>query len=334
MPRHRIVHGHFDGLPTVALEDSHRGTRAVLCTTGATLLSWQHATADGTLELIDGYANAAELRSQAGVRSGIMAPFCNRIADARYRFDGVEHDLQPGVADAGRLIYHGFVRHLELPIVDAQADDAAARVEFACTAIRPGAFAGYPFALDLRIRFSLSGQGIALELDAHNVGDTPAPYSCGWHPYFRLGGDGIEHLSLHLPARHGVATDAGLIPLADHAARQPLQALPALDFRLPRAIDRAVIDGCIADPIADAHGIVHTYLRDPLTGHALEVWQHGGLVHLFTGDTLARDGRRTVAIEPVSAMTDAFNRPDCTAAIRLPPGGSHRFRCGARFGHG
>lgn len=46
MPRLRIVHDHVDGLPTVELEDGHRGTRTVRCTTGATLLSWQHATAD------------------------------------------------------------------------------------------------------------------------------------------------------------------------------------------------------------------------------------------------------------------------------------------------
>lgn len=334
MTRYRIAHEHFDGLPTVVLEDSHSGARAVLCTTGATLLSWQHTTADGTLELIDGYASAAELHSQAGVRSGIMAPFSNRVADARYRFDGTLHDLQPGVPDAERLIYHGFLRSLELPIAEAWADDEAASVEFACTAIRPGAFAGYPFALDLRILFSLSDQGIALELEAHNVGDVAAPYSCGWHPYFRLGDEGIEHLKLHLPARHGIATDAELIPLVDGAAYQPLHALPALDFRLPWAIGHTVIDGCVADPIADAHGIVLTRLRDPLNRRALEVWQHGGLVHLFTGDTLARDGRRAVAIEPVSAMTDAFNRPDCDAAIRLPPGGSHRFRCGARFAQG
>lgn len=334
MPRYRIAHASFDGLPTVALEDSHRGARAVLCTTGATLLSWQQATADGPLELIDGYASAAELHSQAGVRSGIMAPFGNRVAAGRYRFDGALHDLLPGVPDAERLIYHGFLRGLELPIVDTRADDDAASVEFACTAIRPGAFAGYPFALDMRILFSLSDQGIALELEAHNVGDTAAPYSCGWHPYFRLGDEGIEQLKLHLPARHGIATDAALIPLADNEAYQPLGALPALDFRLPWAIGHTVIDGCVADPIADARGTVHTRLRDPASGRAVEVWQHGGLVHLFTGDTLARGARRAVAIEPVSAMTDAFNRPDCAAAIRLPPGGSHRFRCGARFEQG
>ncbi len=334
MARYRIADDHFDGLPTVVLHDSHSGARAVLCTTGATLLSWQQATADGAFELIDGYASAAELASQAGVRSGIMAPFSNRVAAARYRFDGAVHDLLPGVPEAERLIYHGFLRGLELPVVATRADDAAASVTLACTAIRPGAFAGYPFAVDLRIGFTLSDQGLALELDAHNVGDAAAPYSCGWHPYFRLGDAGIAELELQLPARHGIATDAALIPLAGDAACQPLDSLPALDFRLARPIGATAIDGCIADPVADADGTVHTRLRDPASGRTVDVWQHGGLVHLFTGDTLARDARRAVAVEPVSAMTDAFNRADCAAAIRLPPGGRHRFRCGARFVQG
>jgi aldose 1-epimerase len=33
-------------------------------------------------------------------------------------------------------------------------------------------------------------------------------------------------------------------------------------------------------------------------------------------------------LEPVEVMTDAFNRPDCQAAITLPPEEKRSFRCG------
>jgi len=65
-------------------------------------------------------------------------------------------------------------------------------------------------------------------------------------------------------------------------------------------------------------------LRDP----ELSVWQDRGLVHVFTGDTVARGRRASIAIEPVEVMTDAYNRPDCAAAIRLEPGTRRSFRFG------
>lgn len=43
------------------------------------------------------------------------------------------------------------------------------------------------------------------------------------------------------------------------------------------------------------------------------------------------DARRAIAIEPVDAPTDAFNREACAADIRLPPMASRTFSCGVDF---
>jgi len=328
MSRFGIRHGRFGRHPSVILEDRSSQACATLCSLGATLLRW---VADGgaagaaPLELIDGYASPAELTRQAGVRNGILAPFANRIAAGRYRFDGETHDLLPGADDGERLIYHGFVRELALPVVAEQADDQAAGVTFACRAIRPGVFAGYPFAIDLSIAYRLTADGLALSIEATNVGDRAAPFSCGWHPYFRLGSPHIDSLELTVPASRAIATDQELIPLAG----QPPGLPPALDFRQPRELGPQVIDACLAGLKVDADGIARSLLRNPANGWALEVWQAGGLTHLFTGDTLARAPRTAIAIEPVSAMTDAFNHPAQAAALRLAPGASRRFDCGA-----
>ena len=69
-------------------------------------------------------------------------------------------------------------------------------------------------------------------------------------------------------------------------------------------------------------------LRDPDTGDALTVRQSHGLMHVFTGDTLARDRRTSIALEPVELMTDAFNRPDCADAVVLAPGARREYRFG------
>lgn len=95
-------------------------------------------------------------------------------------------------------------------------------------------------------------------------------------------------------------------------------------------IGDAVIDGAfVGSP--DATGKIRSVLRDPGTGLRLAGWQERGLIHVFTGDAVARDRRTSVTIEPVEVMTDAFNRPDCARAIQAAligsgPRGSGRTR--------
>ena len=95
-------------------------------------------------------------------------------------------------------------------------------------------------------------------------------------------------------------------------------------------IGDAVIDGAfVGSP--DATGKIRSVLRDPGTGLRLAGWQERGLIHVFTGDAVARDRRASVTIEPVEVMTDASNRPDCASAIRLEPGGRRSFRFGVEL---
>jgi aldose 1-epimerase len=321
------------GIDAVELRDLASGSRAVLATRGATLLDWQVADAGGPVALTDGYRSAAELAGQNGVRNGLLAPFPNRIADGRYRFDGREHDLLPGVPAGERLVYHGFLRELDLRVIDRRETATAAEILFS-GAIDAGDFPGYPFALALTVRARLTARGIEFTITATNVGEVAAPYAAGWHPYFRLGDAPIDGLELTVPAAHCIVTDDRLLPVAGAAAFAPVAAGPMPDFRQPRRLGAAVLDGCYANATPDADGLIRSRLRDPASGRQLTIWQRGGLTHVFTGDTLARDPRCAIAIEPVEAMTDAFNRPEYARALRLAPGATRSFCCGADFDAG
>jgi aldose 1-epimerase len=310
------------GLEAVRLQVA--GAEALIALRGATLLCWRAVAGGRLLDLVDGYRDAAELDGQDGVRNGVMAPFVNRIADGRYRFEGREHDLLPGVPQ--RTVYHGFLRHLPTTVVRAGAvGEVAAEVRLAAQ-IRPDTAAGYPFELDVEVRYTLTATSLALRVAARNRGAGPAPFAAGWHPYFTLGDTAIDQLELAVPAATVIRT-RDLLPLGGPAAFDPVTTRPELDYRLPRPIAGHRLDIAFADLTPDPDGWSTTLLHDPSTGAQLRIRQPRGLMHVFTGDTLARDRRRSIALEPVEVMTDAFNRRDCRPRITLGPGRSRSFGC-------
>ncbi|MER6571409.1 aldose 1-epimerase [Streptomyces sp. NPDC001093] len=329
---YRITEDRLGGEPTLVVSAPDGSAHAVLALRGATLLSWQVRCGEaGPLkELTDGYRDEKELLCQDGVRAGLMAPFTNRVADGRYRYDGHDHDLLPG-RHGDRTIYHGFARETPFELVHATTTADSARLLLRTTSIRPARYPGYPFALDLEAEYTITGRELSMVIRATNMGDTTAPYAAGWHPYFALS-QSIDDLVLQIPAHTVIRTDASLIPLAGDAALLPLDQCPEMDFRMPKRLGDAVIDACFADLTPGPGGRIETVLTNPPTGEELRVWQYSGNMHVFTGDTLARDRRASIALEPVETMTNAFNRTEHATALALEPGQRREFSFGVVYG--
>jgi aldose 1-epimerase len=318
----------LDTQPVALLNDDARGRRVRIARHGACLLGLQARFGERPVELADGYRDAAELAARPGSRFALLAPFANRVAGARYCFDGVEHDLLPGADGAARASRHGFVRDADFTMAALEADAQAASVSFATTiAPQPG----YPFTLDLAVRYALAADGLTVEATLRNVGTAAAPAFVGWHPYFRLGAGALAAWELGIPASCVIRTDEEFIPLPGQAAYLPLAQAPELDFRRPRAIGGLQLNHTYAGLRPDADGRARTRLRDPASGIGIAVWQEHGVLLAFTGDTLERDARRSLALEPMESLPDAFNRRDCAEALRLEPGAARTFRCGVEI---
>jgi aldose 1-epimerase len=223
------------------------------------------------------------------------------------------------------------VRGVDFDIAQLDATADGARVSFTTQAIRPGVHPGYPFAIDLTIHFTLDADGLTLEAVMRNVGNRAAPCFFGWHPYFKLSDTPIDGWELQIPADNLVRTDEQFIPVAGDAARVPLDQAPELDFRHMQKIGPRELNHAFADLRLDTDGRARTRLRDPESGLAVAVWQPSGVMLAFTADTVTRDVRRSVALEPMESWSDAFNRPDCDDAIRLEPGAERRYTCGVEI---
>ena len=332
MARFTIRRGTFGTCETVILEDTVGGSQAVFARLGATLLAFHVPLGGELFDITDGFARPDELAEQRGGRAWVMAPFSNRIGDGKYAFGGRFYDL--GVEDPKkRVILHGFVKKIVCGVAAERADDESASVTFAARTIREGAFRGYPFDVDVEVAYTLRPARLAVEVVGRNVGLTDAPFGCGWHPYFKTGAGGIDHLRLIIPCRTKIVADDRLLPVPGEAAYVPIEKAPALDFRPGRPGDgnivgKRVIDGAWADLLVDPDGWARTTVENTETRRRIVVFQERGLMHVFTGDTLARRPRAAIALEPVEFVTNAFNRPECREGITLKAGAARRFRFG------
>lgn len=331
MSRFNVTRSRLGEQELVVLVDVDSDREVRIARRGATVLSIATVDRGHTHQLADGFRDEKELLGHKGSRFAIMTPFANRVNDARYTFEGIAHDLQPGAVGADRAVRHGFLRGTPFDIVRTQADEGHASVTLAAH-IGKDDHPGYPFALDFSVTYTLTENGLTVDAKTRNVGTTAAPTFFGWHPYFRLSDTPIETWELQVPADTLIATDPGFIPLPGTRAWTSLDKADAIaDFRKPRAIGDAQLNHTYADLQLDPDGRARTRLRDPKTGTAIAVWQTKGVMLVFTADTAERDARKSVALEPMECMADAFNREDCAPLVRLDPGKERQFVCGVEF---
>ncbi|MBI9116103.1 aldose 1-epimerase [Sanguibacter suaedae] len=316
-----VADGTFGELPTKILQHAS-GARAEILVRGATVLSWQAPWHGRTEHLIDGYDDDVDFATQRGGRSAVLFPFANRLRDNRYTFDGTTHEV--GLQfPVDKEVIHGSARMADWTVVEESASAERVSVTFAFS-IRPDDVPGYPFALDATLRFELTATSLDLLLTYRNVGETDAPVAAGWHPYFQVPGHtSIDTLSLRVPARAAIVTDETLVPLPGDAAYAPMD-----DDLVHETLDGVVYDHAWDRLELDEDGRARTLLTDPTTGEGVAVWQERGTLLVFTGDVLSRP-RRSAAIEPLETMTDAFNRSEREADVRVRVGEEKTFAFGA-----
>jgi aldose 1-epimerase len=296
------------------------GYRAVVTEVGAGLRELEVDTPEGRRPLVYGFGEGQPVRSGAGQ---LLAPWPNRIADGRYRFDGEERQLDLSEPVFHNAI-HGLVRWAEWRVTGREADRVA-------LAVRLHPHPGYPHSLDLTAAYSVSAAGLQVEVAAENVGATAAPYGFAAHPYLTPGVEpregGIDDWTLHLPAERRVLVDERLNPvgLADVDGSE-------FDFRAPRPFGALGLDTAFGGLQRELDGIGRIRMTEP-GGGAVTLWLGRGLewIQVFTGDGLSGEGRRAaVAVEPMSCPPDVFNSG--TDLVRLEPGERIEHRWGILFG--
>ena len=214
-----------------------------------------------------------------------LIPFSNRIAHATLHWRSAVHTLPRYLAGHPHAI-HGNGWQRPWSVVERAADRATIELQHDARGARK---LEWPFPYRARQTIALENNALTLTMAIENTGSEAFPFGLGWHPFFPRN----DATLLRFHADKVWQTDSMQLPTR-------LEPVPAAwDFSAPRAIGDTVLDHCFAGWKSPAtlswpdRGISASIAADPACGH-LVVYVPRGADYL--------------AVEPVTHMTDAFNR--------------------------
>jgi aldose 1-epimerase len=229
-----------------------------------------------------------------------LIPWPNRLADGRYSFEGAEHQLPLNEPERNNAI-HGLLRWRPWSAGERSDDGVTMRAR-----LLP--LEGYPFALQLELRYELGDDGLTVSTTAHNLGDHPCPYGAGQHPYLSPGEGLVDDCTLELPAAVRLVNDERhQVPVG----RESVAGTP-YDFRGARRLGDQQIDDAFTELERGADGRATARLVCP-DGATVELWADEGYPFLqaYSGDTLPPPRRRrALAVEPMTCAANAFRSGD------------------------
>ena len=235
-------------------------------------------------DITPGYDTLEHYLADTRYFGALIGRYANRIANARFVLDGVEHQLAQNDGSnqlhGGPYGFHSVVWNVT-PLPAASGAGATLRHRFAAGTD------GYPGTLDVAVTYTLTDAN-ELVVDYAATTDAPTVVNMTQHVYFNLAGqasgDIFDHeLTLHAP--HYLPVNAHVIPTGQIASVRNTE----FDFTAPRPIRLADAVGAPTEYdntfVIDAHHpqSAVAVLREPRSGRTIEVMTTEPGIQLYTG---------------------------------------------------
>lgn len=228
--------------------------------------------------------------------SALLTPWVNRVRNGNYSFKGKNYQLPINEPALGNAI-HGLLARA--PFTPVQQTDSSVTLEHAYNGEEPN----FPFPFTFRYQYTLTNEG-ALEItfEAQNTGTNPMPFACGWHPYFSFPDTTVADLAIKFHPKSRFLSDSQMIPMKE----ENLQGQTEFIFSQEK--------------------VDHVFRLESREKHITEFIDQKHQRSLFLEQSSQEfpflvvfqpEGYTSVAIEPMTANTDAFNTGD--GLIELAP---------------
>jgi len=175
---------------------------------GAKINGLSYTKDDEVFQMIEGYNTPEETEKSSGSRSSILAPFPNRIEDGTYSHNNIQHQLPIDKPNENNSI-HGFIQHEKFSVIESSQTGNSYEVLLRHES--QGDKKGYPFPFTMDIVYRLTENGLETEITVTNTGNESMPFGHGWHPYFKTEGS-VDELELQMSDVEKIEVDGRLIP--------------------------------------------------------------------------------------------------------------------------
>ena len=287
--------------------------------------------------------NATAVRLNQHYAGNILLPFANRIRNSTYNFFGRTYLLPrnentPGVrSDA----LHGFLFNRTLAVRDAGCTNATGvpsvyvTLGYRFDGSQQGSSAtpGWPFKLDTALTYALSAGSLSITTRATSLEALQAiPWFNSWHPYFAVGSVALARVELdscradnsttgaqwnHITMGEGAPRAGDLIPTGEATpwARFDGNTPIGGDEDVPTYMDDE-FKSTLAQTALSTATACGPYIRHRIHDvggdkSTIVLWadrQHA-VTQIFTGSQELW-GWKAIALEPMSALADAYNNGD------------------------
>jgi aldose 1-epimerase len=311
--------------------------RVTISERGAALVSWWAPDRHGTLaDVLLGYSELEEYRTNSCYFGAIVGRWANRIAGASFKIDGAVWQIERN--DHGNHL-HGGTDGFHRAKWSATNEAEGLRM----TLDSPDGDSGFPGNVHCEVLYQLLDDG-SLVISYEAMSDAPTPLNLTSHPYFNLNGgqSNIEQHELMIASDHYLKIDKNLIPIksASVAAgpfdfRQPASIGPRLKQPDSQLVMAGGFDHCYCLGSCE-NGVARkvAHVNDPSSGRQLTVSTTAAGLQFYSGNYLdGTIGRGKLAYAnhdgfclEAQAFPNQINNPDpvLADAVILRPGQTYR----------
>ncbi|MCW5983077.1 MAG: aldose 1-epimerase [Bryobacteraceae bacterium] len=287
----------IDGVEVVQLTDARAKTEVSIAVTHGNTA--YRMMVNGKNAFWFRFPSVAEWK--AAMRQGgnpFLAPWANRLDQDAFYANGKKYILNDALGNVRRDPHkqpiHGLLLYSDLwEVASLEADGRSARLTSRLEFWKyPGLMAQFPFAHTIEVTHRLEDGRLEVETVLRNHAVEPMPVAVGYHPYFQVHDAPRSEWKLRVAAREHVLLSERLVPTGE---REPVKLPEVLELK------DAAIDDVFTGLVRDADGRAEFYIQ----GNREKVSVIFGPNYTVAVIYSPRDS--FVAIEPMSAPTNAFN---------------------------